>query len=96
MTTERCYIITQKRGTALDVFSISKEGDTPTILVFDKEDDAERYVIMLNEDDDYVVGESVHLEVTELPVKDALDVFDKKGHEYIFVKEDDLFIPPAT
>ena len=92
----RSYIITQKRGTALDVYSITKEGEVPTILMFANIDDAERYVIMLNEDDDYVVGESVHLEVTEIPLEDAVDVFNQKGHDYIFVKEDDLFIPPTT
>lgn len=94
--TKDSYIITQKRGSALDVFSITKEGGIPTILVFENRDDAERYVIMLNEDDDYVVGESVHLTITEIPLGDAVDVFEQKGHNYIFVKKDDLFIPPPT
>lgn len=94
--TEQSYIITQTRGTAIDVFSISVGNGDPTILVFENEDDAERYVIMLEEDDSYVVGETIHLKVTEIPMKDALDVFNTKGHNYIIVKKDDLFIPPPT
>ena len=80
----------------MDVFSISKAGGEPTILMFEDAEDAERYVIMLEEDEAYVVGETIHLKVTEIPMKDALDVFESKGHTYIFVKKDDLFIPPPT
>ena len=94
--TKESYIITQTRGTAIDVFSISVGDGDPTILIFEDEDDAERYVIMLEEDDSYVVGETIHLKVTEIPMKDSIEVFDAKGHNYIIVKKDDLFIPPPT
>ncbi len=90
------YIITQTRGSAIDVFSITVGDGDPTILIFEDEDDAKRYVIMLEEDDSYVVGETIHLKVTAIPMEDALDVFNTKGHKYIIVKKDDLFIPPPT
>ena len=90
-----CYLITRVRDGALDVFSINRDG-VQTILIFECLDDAERYVIMLQEDVEYIVGDELELEVTEIPLGDAIDIFNKKGHNYIFVKEDDLFVPPDT
>jgi len=49
---------------------------------------------MLEQDDVYIVGETFKLEVTEAPLVDVVDSLNEKGHDYIFVKPDDLFIPP--
>jgi len=51
---------------------------------------------MLEEDEEYNVGEHVELEVTEVPLDSALEVFNAKGDTYILAKSDDLFIPPPT
>ena len=50
---------------------------------------------MLEQDDAYIVGENFKLEVTEAPLGDVVDSLNEKGHDYIFVKPDDLFIPPS-
>ena len=52
---DACYIITASEAKGMDVYSIKSEG-VNNVLVFEEEEDAERYVIMLNEDDGYIVG----------------------------------------
>ena len=88
------YVLTSRRKNVIDVYSVRCGGEPPNVLIFQERDDAERYVIMLKEDVDYIVGDDLELEITEVPLGDAIDIFNKKGHNYIFVKEDDLFVPP--
>ena len=89
-----CYILTSKDTAAFDVYSI-RSGGIRNVLIFQEEVDAERYVIMMEEDDSYVVGDEVSLSVTEVPLEKGLEVLTAKGFGYIYVKPDDLFIPPT-
>ena len=92
-----CYFLTGIVGEDVQTYSLREEGsDTPRVLLFQERDDAERYAIMLEEDADYIVGESFELKVTEIPLGDAIDIFNEKGHGYVFIKSDDLFVPPDT
>ena len=77
------------------VYSIDDDG-AKSILVFQKIEDAQRQLIMLEEDEEYKVGERVELDITEVPLESALDVFNSKGDAYILAKSDDLFVPPPT
>ena len=90
----KCYILTSKETATLDVYSIRSEG-TKNVLIFEDESDAERYVIMLGEDETYIVGDEFTLSVTEVPLDMVLEVLATKGYNYIYVKSDDLFIPPS-
>ena len=90
------YVLTHKRGGAIDVYSLSSGGSPPSVLIFQERDDAERYVIMLEQDVDYIVGEGLDLKITEIPLGDAIDIFTAKGHDFIFIQPDDLFVPPDT
>lgn len=90
------FVLTHKRGTALDIYSIRAGDEPPNVLIFQEREDAERYAIMLEEDVDYIVGESFELKVTEIPLGDAIDIFNEKGHGYLFIKSDDLFVPPDS
>ena len=87
------YLLTSSREDSLDVYSV-ENNKTPTILIFECRDDAERYVIMLEQDDENIVGESLHLDITEVELSDAVDIFTEKNQMYILVRKDDLFIPP--
>ena len=89
------YLLTRKRDSAFDVYTVNYQG-LPTILIFEERDDAERYVIMLEQDSDYVVGETIQLEITEVDLGDAVDIFNEKKQNYILIREDDLFIPPKA
>ena len=93
---DEAFVLTHRRGSALDVYSLSSSGSPPSVLIFQERDDAERYVIMLEQDVDYIVGEGLELKITEIPLGDAIDIFNAKGHDYIFIRPDDLFIPPDT
>ena len=88
-----CYILTSKDAAAFDVYSIRSEG-IRNVLIFEEREDAERYVIMMEEDENYIVGEELSLTVTEVPLNKILEVLSTKGFGYIHVKPDDLFIPP--
>ena len=90
------YILTSKRGTAIDAYSMRIEGAAPSVMIFQNRDDAERYVIMLEEDADYIVGDTLQLQITEIPLGHAIDIFNEKGTDFIFISEDDLFIPPDS
>ena len=91
---DEAYVLTSKHSKSIDVFSVRCADEPPSVLIFQEREDAERYVIMLKEDVDYIVGESLELEITEIPLGNAIDLFNEKGHNYIFVKSDDLFVPP--
>ena len=91
---DEAYVLTSKRSNAVDVYSVRSGDEPPNVLIFQEREDAERYVIMLTEDVDYIVGEGLELEITEIPLGNAIDIFNEKGHNYIFVKSDDLFVPP--
>ena len=90
----KCYILTNKDGGAFDVYSIRADG-VKNVLIFENEEDAERYVIMLEQDDSYIVGEGFGMSVTEVPLDMVLEVLGSKGYSYIYVNSDDLFIPPS-
>ena len=92
---ETCYLISSadsKKG--LDVYSVRVEPNEPQVLIFQERDDAERYVIMLQEDEYYDNDRTSEMEVLEVPTEVVVQVLNVKGHSYIFVKPDDLFIPP--
>ena len=80
------YVLTHKRGKAIDVYSVRAGSEPPNVLIFQERDDAERYVIMLRQDVEYIVGDDFELEVTEIPLGDAIDIFNAKGHNYIFIQ----------
>jgi len=90
---DSCYIITASEAKGMDVYTIKSDG-VKNVLVFEEGEDAERYVIMLNEDDGYVVGETLDLEVFEVPLSAVVESLNEKGYSYIYIKPDDLFIPP--
>ena len=51
---------------------------------------------MLEQDDAYIVGESLDMVVAEVKLGAAIDILNEKNRDYILVKEEDLFIPPPT
>ena len=79
-------------GTQVNIYSLRDAAGPPRVMIFEEFDDAERYVIMLEQDETYIVGETLDMD-TELCLGDTLDILNEKGHG-ILVKEDDLFIPP--
>ena len=71
-------------------YSVQDEDGTHILYLFEKEDDAERYAMML-EDDDYP-------EMNVLEVEDEVMIKTCKvhGYNYTVITEDDVVIPPKV
>ena len=91
-----CYLLTSKDEDGINIYSLRAGDKEPEVLIFRKRDDAERYAIMLEQDDNYIVGETLDMEVSEVKLNAAIDILNDKNRNYILVKEEDLFIPPLT
>ena len=96
MKSNLCYMLTMVRGGSIDIYSVSTDGEPPTVFLFQEREDAERYVIMLEQDTDYVVGETCTMDITEVPLGAAVDALNEKGHNFILIRSDELFIPPDS
>ena len=91
-----CYLLTSNDEDGTNIYSLRDGDKEPEVLIFRKRDDAERYAIMLEQDDAYIVGESLDMDITEVKLGAAIDILNEKNRNYILVKEEDLFIPPLT
>ena len=91
-----CYLLTSKDDDGTNIYSLRSGNKEPEVLIFRKRDDAERYAIMLEQDDGYIVGESLDMDIAEVKLGSAIDILNEKNRNYILVKEEDLFIPPPT
>ena len=80
----------------VSTYSLREDGGEARVLLFQERDDAERYVIMLEQDEAYAVGESIKMVINEACLGDILDILNEKEQDYLFVRKDDLFIPPPT
>ena len=89
-----CYMLTMVRDGSIDIYSVRVDGEAANVFLFENRDDAERYVIMLEEDEDYLVGETCTMDITEVPLGIAIDALNEKGHSYIHIRTDELFVPP--
>ncbi len=95
MDDEYCYLLTIVDPEGTHIFSLRDADKEPEVLLFEDEDDAKRYAIMLEQDDDYLIGESLTMSVTEVKFKAAVEILKTKNRSYILVKKEDLFIPPS-
>ena len=90
-----CFFLTSDYSGENQTYSLREEGETPRVLLFQERDDAERYVIMLEQDETYLVGETLEMVINEACLGDVIDILNQKGHDFLFVRSDDLFIPPS-
>ena len=91
-----CFLLTIIKDGDINIFSIRDDEGPRRVMIFQNKDDAERYVIMMEQDEEYVIGESLVMDITEVALGDAIDILSEKGHDYILVKDTDLFIPPLA
>jgi len=91
-----CYLLTSKDDDGTNIYSLRDGSREPEVLIFHNRDDAERYAIMLEQDDGYIVGETLNMDIAEVKLGAAIDILNEKKRNYILVKEEDLFIPPPT
>ena len=91
---DQCYLLTSVDSDGTNIYSLRDNGKEPEVLIFQDRDDAERYAIMLEQDDGYIVGESLTMDIAEVELGAAIDILNEKERNYILVKKEDLFIPP--
>jgi len=91
---DQCYLLTSVDSEGTNIYSLRDNGKEPEVLIFQDRDDAERYAIMLEQDDGYIVGESLTMDIAEVELGAAINILNEKERNYILVKKEDLFIPP--
>ena len=71
-------------------YSVEDEHGDQILYLFEQEDDAERYVMMLEEQD--------YPEMNILEVEDGLMIktCETHGYNYTFITSDDIVIPPIV
>jgi hypothetical protein len=82
-----CYLLTSVDSEGTHIFSLRDGDKDPEVLLFQNREDAERYVIMLEQDEEYIVGDSMNMDIVEVKLGAAVDILNEKDHNYILVKE---------
>ena len=84
------FLLTLKHRTADGAYAVAdKQGDR-VLFLFEEEDDAERYGLMLEED-----GHS-NMEVIEVEDELAIKTCRMYNYKYAVITPDDLVIPPSN
>ena len=83
------YILTIAGKEKDGAYSVKDDHGQQILYLFEKEDDAERYVMMLEEQD--------YPEMNILEVEDNLMIktCETHGYVYTFITPDDIVIPPT-
>ena len=71
-------------------FSIENDDGDKVLLMFEEEDDADRYAELISIEDDYP-------EMNVMEVEDAVMIktCEMHGYNYTVITEDDIVIPPS-
>ncbi|AHB80540.1 hypothetical protein S-MbCM7_126 [Synechococcus phage ACG-2014h] len=71
------------------VYSVFDEVEDRVIPIFMEEDDADRYLMMLQEDEDYP-----QMQIVEVDGGTLIDACETRDHKYAIITTDDFLIPP--
>ncbi len=71
-------------------YSVENEDGNHVLYLFQEEDDAARYAMML-EDDEYP-----EMHVIEVEPEMMIGVCEQHGYEYIVITPNDIIVPPKT
>ena len=74
------------------VYSLISEEGEHVIFFFEEEDDAERYLMQLEQHDDH--QNLPEMTVVEVDIDIASKVCEDKGYHYTVVTPDDVIVPP--
>ena len=74
------------------VYSLISEEGEHVIFFFEEEDDAERYLMQLEQHDDH--KDLPPMGVVEVDIDIAAKVCEDKGYHYTVVTPDDVIVPP--
>lgn len=74
------------------VYSLISEEGEHVIFFFEEEDDADRYLMQLEQHDDH--QNLPEMTVVEVDIDIASKVCEDKGYHYTVVTPDDVIVPP--
>jgi len=74
------------------VYSVIDEEGDHVVYFFEEEDDAERYLGLLEANDEE--GTLPSLRTYEIDAKSGIGMCELKGMKYVIVQQDDIIIPP--
>jgi hypothetical protein len=74
------------------VYSLVSEDGEHVIFFFEEEDDADRYLMQLEQHDDH--KNLPEMIVVEVDIDIASKVCEDKGYHYTVVTPDDVIVPP--
>lgn len=84
------YIITIEGKNDEGAFSLKNEYGDQILCIFEEEDDAERYVMQLNE-----TGKYPKMEVYEVEEEVIIQACELHGYEYSIITKNDIVVPPT-
>lgn len=84
------FILTINGKEKEGVYSVTDDGGDQILYLFQEEDDATRYAIMLEEDG------YPEMHVIEVEDELMLKACEIHGYQYAVITEDDIVIPPNT
>lgn len=82
------YMLSANNGEETGAFAIEDDYGSKVIYFFEEEDDAERYLGLL-EADDYP-----EMKIVEIKEEVAIKACEVYNYRYVVIKPDDLVIPP--
>ena len=82
------YIITLENQPD-GVFSVFDDAEDRVIPIWTEGDDAERYLMMMEDDEDYPP-----MQVVEMEDHVIIGACQDRGHRFTIITEDDFLIPP--
>ena len=71
------------------VYAVKAKDKSKIVQIFEKEDDAERYAMMLEEDDDYP-----EMHVLEVESEVMIKTCKVHGYNFTVITPNDIVIPP--
>ena len=81
------YILTvDEKG----VYSVQNEEGNQVLYIFEEEDDATRYAMMLEEEG------SPEMNINEVEDEAMIAVCETQGYEYTIITKNDIVVPPVT
>tara|TARA_B100000902_G_C26860170_1_gene692645 strand:- start:293 stop:562 length:270 start_codon:yes stop_codon:yes gene_type:complete len=82
------YILTvDEKG----VYSVQNEDGNQVLYIFEEEDDATRYAMMLEEEEG-----SPEMSINEVEDDAMIAVCETQGYEYTIITKNDIVVPPVT
>ena len=83
------FILSVKSSTEQGAYAVEDDEGKRVIFLFEEEDDAVRYAMMMSMSD----KKYPELDVTEVPDEVAINAWEAYDYPYVVISSDDLLIP---